>query len=100
MDRIPDADMLRSMKTLNVVIQESLRLYPLSLIVVRQGLEDIDLNNIQIPKGTNIEIPIPILQQLPDIRRPNALDFNPNLRHLVCKSRPFSTGPVGIKIAL
>ncbi|CAL8997929.1 unnamed protein product, partial [Prunus brigantina] len=50
----------------------TLRRYSPSLIVVRQGLEDIELNNIQIPKGTNIEIPIPILQQLPD-----ALHFNP-----------------------
>ncbi|XP_021821879.1 cytochrome P450 714C2-like [Prunus avium] len=96
-DHIPDAYMLRSMKTLNMVIQETLGLCPPSLIVVRQGLEDIDLNNIQIPKGTNIEIPIPILQQLPNIWGPDALDFNPNLRHLVCKSRPFSTRPVGIK---
>lgn len=70
------------------------------LIVIRQGLEDIDLNNIQIPKGTNIEIPIPIPHQLPDIQGTDALDFNLNLRHLVCKSRHFSTGLVGINIAL
>ncbi|CAB4298092.1 unnamed protein product [Prunus armeniaca] len=50
----------------------TLRRYSPSLIVVRRGLEDIELKNIQIPEGTNIEIPIPILQQLPD-----ALDFNP-----------------------
>ncbi|CAL9023616.1 unnamed protein product, partial [Prunus brigantina] len=40
---------------------------PRNLAPVPPIIDYIDLNNIQIPKGTNIEIPIPILQQLPDI---------------------------------
>ncbi|BFG43039.1 hypothetical protein CerSpe_293130 [Prunus speciosa] len=75
MDRIPDADMLRSMKTVfEYGDPRNLAPVPPSLIVVRQGLEDIDLNNIQIPKGTNIEIPIPILQQLPARQDPFPLN--------------------------
>ncbi|KAM1140282.1 hypothetical protein ACFX19_041066 [Malus domestica] len=74
---IPDADMLRSMKTLNMVIQETLRLYPPAVFVIRQALEDIKLKDIIVPKGMNIQIPIPILQQLPDLWGPDALDFNP-----------------------
>ncbi|BFG21444.1 hypothetical protein CerSpe_077180 [Prunus speciosa] len=76
-DGIPDADMLRSMKTLNMVIQETLRLYPPAVFVIRQALEDIKLKNILLPKGMNIQIPIPILQRLPDLWGPDALDFNP-----------------------
>ncbi|BBG97252.1 cytochrome P450, family 714, subfamily A, polypeptide 1, partial [Prunus dulcis] len=93
MDRIPDADMLRSIEyannkgilsnrnpiehtqslyiichnDLNMVIQETLRLYAPSMFVGREALDDIELNGILIPKGTNIQIPIPILHRLPDI---------------------------------
>ncbi|CAB4299785.1 unnamed protein product [Prunus armeniaca] len=77
MDRIPDADMLRSMRILNMVIQETLRLYAPSMFVGREALDDIELNGIRIPKRTNILIPIPILHRLPDIWGPDALDFNP-----------------------
>ncbi|KAL6289757.1 hypothetical protein ACE6H2_007267 [Prunus campanulata] len=75
-DGVPDADALRSMKTLNMVIQETLRLYPPAVFVVRQAFEDTELNNILIPKGMNIQIPVPMLQQLPDVWGPDALEFN------------------------
>ncbi|KAB2595243.1 cytochrome P450 714C2-like [Pyrus ussuriensis x Pyrus communis] len=73
-DGIPDADMFRSMKT---------------------------LHNIVVPKGTNIQIPVPILQQLPDVWGPDALQFNPKrFKHGIvaaCKSPeaylPFAFGP-------
>ncbi|ONI22295.1 hypothetical protein PRUPE_2G119600 [Prunus persica] len=100
-DGVPDADALRSMKTLNMVIQETLRLYPPAVFVVRQAFEDIELNNILIPKGMNIQIPVPMLQQLPDVWGPDALEFNPKrFEHGVlgaCKFPqayiPFGFGP-------
>ncbi|XP_068330919.1 cytochrome P450 714C2-like isoform X1 [Pyrus communis] len=110
-DGIPDADMFRSMKTLNMVIQETLRLYPPAVFIVRQALKDIELNNIVVPKGTNIQIPVPILQQLPDVWGPDALQFNPErFKHGIvaaCKSpeayMPFGFGPricVGKNLAM
>lgn len=60
-----------------MVIQETLRLYPPAVFVIRQALEDIKLKDILLPKGMNIQIPIPILQRLPDLWGPDALDFNP-----------------------
>lgn len=60
-----------------MVIQETLRLYPPAVFVIRQALEDIKLKDIIVPKGMNIQIPIPILQRLPDLWGPDALDFNP-----------------------
>ncbi|TQD98186.1 hypothetical protein C1H46_016206 [Malus baccata] len=76
-DGIPDADLLRNMKILNMVIQETLRLYSPSTVVAREALEDIELKGILIPKGTNIQIPIPIVHRLPDIWGPDGHEFNP-----------------------
>lgn len=84
-----------------MVIQETLRLYPPAVFVVRQAFEDIELNNILIPKGMNIQIPVPMLQQLPDVWGPDALEFNPKrFEHGVlgaCKFPqayiPFGFGP-------
>uniref|UniRef100_A0A7N2LIU4 Uncharacterized protein n=2 Tax=Quercus lobata TaxID=97700 RepID=A0A7N2LIU4_QUELO len=76
-DSLPDANMLRNMKTLTMVIQETLRLYPPVTFVVREALEDITFKDIMIPKGTNMQIPIPILQQHYDLWGPDAHKFNP-----------------------
>ncbi|KAF2312643.1 hypothetical protein GH714_039357 [Hevea brasiliensis] len=76
-DKIPDAQMLRSMKILTMVIQETLRLYPPSMFVIREALEDIKLKNIMVPKGMDIQIPVAILHRNPDIWGPDADQFNP-----------------------
>ncbi|KAJ7961886.1 Cytochrome P450 family protein [Quillaja saponaria] len=76
-DGILDADILRSMKTLNIVIQETLRLYPPAVFVVRTALEDMKFKGIVVPKGMNIQIPVSIMQQDPDLWGPDAHKFNP-----------------------
>ena len=43
-----------------MVIQETLRLYPPAAFVNREALEDITFKDMMIPKGINIQIPIPI----------------------------------------
>ncbi|KAK4267986.1 hypothetical protein QN277_024695 [Acacia crassicarpa] len=74
-----DATMLRSLKTVTMVIQETLRLYPPATFVIRTALQDITLGGISIPKGVNIQIPIPLLQQDPELWGPNAHMFNPQI---------------------
>ncbi|KAJ0053697.1 hypothetical protein Pint_00056 [Pistacia integerrima] len=76
-DGNPDADMLRSMKSLTMVIQETLRLYPPAGFVFREALDDIKFKNIVIPEGMGIQVPIPLLQQNPDLWGPDAHEFNP-----------------------
>ncbi|XP_023890887.2 cytochrome P450 714C2 isoform X2 [Quercus suber] len=76
-DSLPDANMLRNMKTLTMVIQETLRLYPPAAFVNREALEDITFKDMMIPKGINIQIPIPILQLHYDLWGPDAHKFNP-----------------------
>ncbi|KAG9157621.1 hypothetical protein Leryth_014133 [Lithospermum erythrorhizon] len=76
-DNIPDADMLRRMKVLTMVIQETLRLYPPAAFVVREALQDISLKGMQVPKGVNIQIPIPVLHQHPELWGSDVTEFNP-----------------------
>ncbi|MED6143785.1 hypothetical protein PIB30_009287 [Stylosanthes scabra] len=73
----PDASMLRKMKMLNMVIQETMRLYPAAAFVSRSALQDIELKGILIPKGMNIEISVPILMQDPEIWGHDSHKFNP-----------------------
>nr|POF03362.1 cytochrome p450 [Quercus suber] len=77
-DSLPDANMLRNMKTLTMVIQDTLRLYPPAAFVVREALKDIAFKDIMISKGVNMQIPIPILQQHYDLWGPDhGHKFNP-----------------------
>ncbi|KAF4356469.1 hypothetical protein G4B88_015303 [Cannabis sativa] len=46
----PDANMLRSMKVLTMVIQETLRLYPSIVYVLRNALQDVQYKDILVPK--------------------------------------------------
>ncbi|KAL2319817.1 hypothetical protein Fmac_028786 [Flemingia macrophylla] len=60
-----------------MVIQETLRLYSPQAHASRTAFQDISLKGIEIPKGTNINIPVPILNQDPGLGGPDAHKFNP-----------------------
>ncbi|KAL3537100.1 hypothetical protein ACH5RR_000466 [Cinchona calisaya] len=73
----PGADELRSMKLLNMVTQEALRLYPPSAFLAREALQDINLKGILVPKGINIQVPVAFLHQHPELWGTDAHTFNP-----------------------
>ncbi|RDY01134.1 Cytochrome P450 714C2, partial [Mucuna pruriens] len=73
----PDASILRNLKTLTMVIQETLRLYSPSAHSIRTAYQDINLKGIMIPKGMNIHIPIPFLHHDPQLWGPDAHKFSP-----------------------
>jgi len=60
-----------------MVIQETLRLYPPAAFVTREALNDIKLGNLNIPKGTNIRIPVALVHRDPAAWGPNADKFDP-----------------------
>ncbi|KAG2669768.1 hypothetical protein I3760_14G049500 [Carya illinoinensis] len=72
-----NADMLRKMKQLTIVIHESLRLYPFAPVVLRKALNDMKFGNINIPKGVNIWIVSLTSHTDPEIWGSHALKFNP-----------------------
>ncbi|KAJ4771997.1 Cytochrome P450 714C2 [Rhynchospora pubera] len=73
-----DFDMLRQLKKLTMVIQETLRLIPPGSLIFREAMHDMKLQNIHIPKGTVIQITIPMLHHDVDLWGPDAEFFNPN----------------------
>ncbi|KAK1286788.1 hypothetical protein QJS10_CPB20g00039 [Acorus calamus] len=77
-DRPPDHHhMLRKMKTLTMVIQETLRLYSPSAFVAREALRDLKLGELRVPKGVNILIPISTMHCDKDVWGPDADAFDP-----------------------
>ncbi|KAJ6976104.1 cytochrome P450 714C2-like [Populus alba x Populus x berolinensis] len=98
---LPDADMLRKMKQLNMVIQEALRLYPPVAVVSREAFKEMKFGGITIPKGVNVWTMVLTLHTDPEVWGPDAYRFNPDrfakgitgackLPHLYM---PFGVGP-------
>ncbi|XP_059664361.1 cytochrome P450 714C2-like [Cornus florida] len=75
--QIPDFDMLRKMKQLTMVIQETLRLYPSGPALSREALKDIKIGGINVPKGVNLWTMVVPTHTDPEIWGPDALSFNP-----------------------
>ncbi|KAK3433914.1 hypothetical protein EUGRSUZ_D01197 [Eucalyptus grandis] len=96
-----DSNKLQGMKTLTMVIHETLRLYPPAMFSMREALEDIEFKGLLIPQGSNIQIPIHILHRLPEIWGTDAGKFQPERFAQgisgACKSAhaymPFGSGP-------
>ncbi|WRX11973.1 Cytochrome P450 - like 10 [Theobroma cacao] len=76
-DKLPDADSVSHMKIVTMVIQETLRLYPPAAFVSREALEEIQLENVTIPKGVCLWTLIPTLHRDPEIWGSDANEFKP-----------------------
>ncbi|XP_042475763.1 cytochrome P450 714A1-like [Macadamia integrifolia] len=76
--RFPDADMLPKMKTMKMVIQETLRLYSPAAFVSREALEDTKIGGVAIPKGIHLWTLIPTLHRDPEIWGADSNEFKPN----------------------
>ncbi|KAK6163902.1 hypothetical protein DH2020_000766 [Rehmannia glutinosa] len=75
---IPDAQMIRKMKLLTMVINESLRLYPPVSVVSREALKDMKFGDINVPKGVNVWTLVTTLHTDPDIWGSDSYQFNPD----------------------
>ncbi|XP_022750367.1 cytochrome P450 714A1-like [Durio zibethinus] len=74
---LPDADSISRLKTVTMVIQETMRLYPAAAFVSREALQETRIGNIMVPKGVCIWTVIPTLHRDPDIWGPDANEFKP-----------------------
>ncbi|OAY23984.1 cytochrome P450 714C2 [Manihot esculenta] len=74
---MPNSDMIRKMKLLNMVIYESLRLYSPVAVIAREALKDMKLANINVPKGVNVWTTILLLHTDPEIWGSDSYNFNP-----------------------
>ncbi|CAI9103164.1 OLC1v1001610C1 [Oldenlandia corymbosa var. corymbosa] len=75
--RVPDAESIRTMKSLTMVINESLRLYPPATIMSREVFEDMKFGDIVIPKGVNVWAFVLTLHTDPEIWGNDSYEFNP-----------------------
>ncbi|CAA0831954.1 Cytochrome P450 714A1 [Striga hermonthica] len=75
--RVPDLDMLRKMKQLHMVIQETMRLYPPTPTLSRETFKDMKIGHLTVPKGVNVWTMVATLHTDTTIWGPDALEFKP-----------------------
>lgn len=73
----PDFDMISRMRTVSMVVQETLRLFPPSSFVVRETFRDMRLGRLRAPKGTYLFVPVSTMHHDAAAWGPTALRFDP-----------------------
>ncbi|KAJ6744631.1 CYTOCHROME P450 714A1-LIKE ISOFORM X1 [Salix purpurea] len=76
-DGLLSVDSLNHLKTVTMVIQEALRLYPPAAFVSREALEETQLGNIAVSKGLCLWTLIPTLHRDPAVWGSDANEFKP-----------------------
>ncbi|KAL5726160.1 hypothetical protein ACHQM5_009228 [Ranunculus cassubicifolius] len=96
----PSPEHLSKLTTLNMVINESLRLYPPASLLPRMAFEDIKLGDLEIPKGLSIWIPVLAIHHNKELWGEDVHEFKPERFAGVGKSyapglnfMPFAAGP-------
>ncbi|XP_072979688.1 cytochrome P450 709B1-like [Typha angustifolia] len=74
---VPDADMLGKLKLVTMVLLEALRLYGPVAMTERQATKDMNLGDLEVPKGTVLAMPIAIMHRDKEIWSADADEFNP-----------------------
>ncbi|GLT98477.1 hypothetical protein SLE2022_159810 [Rubroshorea leprosula] len=74
---IPTKDDIVKLKTLSMVLNESLRLYPPAVATIRRTKVDAELGGYMIPRGTELLIPILAIHHDQAIWGNDANEFNP-----------------------
>ncbi|KAK9114922.1 hypothetical protein Syun_021719 [Stephania yunnanensis] len=94
----PLPEHLSKLSLLNMVINESLRLYPPASLLPRMAFEDIKLGDLHIPKGLSVWIPVLAIHHSEELWGKDVHEFKPErfARKSFAQGRhfmPFSTGP-------
>ncbi|CAI0447458.1 unnamed protein product [Linum tenue] len=76
-DRAHDADGISKLKTVSMIINETLRLYPPAIGMARRVVKEVQLGKHTLPKNTYFTIDTLTLHQDPEIWGEDALQFNP-----------------------
>ncbi|KAK7291178.1 hypothetical protein RIF29_06116 [Crotalaria pallida] len=103
----PTAEILSGLKLVSLIIQETLRLYPITGASVRQAIKRVKVGNIDIPAGTELYMSITTVQHDKELWGEDALEFNPmrfaEPRNHAAPYFPFGLGPkycVGQNLAM
>ncbi|OTA91948.1 hypothetical protein M434DRAFT_396775 [Hypoxylon sp. CO27-5] len=74
----PDYDSIFGLPFLHNFLREVLRVFPPSYMAQREATRDLIIENTPIPKGTQIDLIIPVTHQRPSIWGPDASAFDPD----------------------
>ncbi|KAK9060732.1 hypothetical protein SSX86_021438 [Deinandra increscens subsp. villosa] len=75
---VPTKDCVSKLKTLTMILNESLRLYPPIVALIRRAKADVELGGYKIPSGTELLIPILAIHHDQAIWGSDANEFNPS----------------------
>ncbi|XP_020592997.1 cytochrome P450 734A6-like [Phalaenopsis equestris] len=75
---IPSRDQLTKLKTLGMILNETMRLYPPAVATIRRAKTDVQLGGINIPQGTELLIPIMAVHHDTRWWGSDAAQFNPS----------------------
>ncbi|EFJ06390.1 hypothetical protein SELMODRAFT_448822 [Selaginella moellendorffii] len=97
----PEADSISKLKLINMILHETLRLYPPVGVMMRSCFEDTILGDILVPKGAAVSFPILAIHHDKELWGEDAHEFNPErFKDGVTKASkhpnafmPFSLGP-------
>lgn len=110
-DVYPDADSLNHLKIVGMILNETLRLYPPAVAVLRQAVKPVKLGRLSVPARTQLMLPILGTHNDPALWGNDANEFNPGrFSEGIAKAAkhpfaflPFGSGPrtcVGQNFAL
>ncbi|XP_038984641.1 cytochrome P450 734A6 [Phoenix dactylifera] len=74
---IPTRDHLAKLKTMGMILNETLRLYPPAVATIRRAKADVELGGYRIPRGTELLIPIMAVHHDARLWGADAAQFNP-----------------------
>ncbi|KAJ4965942.1 hypothetical protein NE237_017791 [Protea cynaroides] len=94
---LPTAENLSDMNTLNMIIKETLRLYPPAIMVMRQTNKDVKLGSLSIPAYTELYLATIAVHHDVRLWGEDANNFNPmrfkDQRKHLASFFPFGIGP-------